>query len=99
MKGLCGYGRHDDNPDHVTCPRTFAATTHCVAREGRLALTAEGVCLGCSQAPGVLLSELDRAADGVTIVHCGKRSDRLLLIADAVQRRVRQVTQRLVEKR
>lgn len=53
MKGLCGYGRYDDAPGIIGCPRTESDMTPCVARDGHLAATptesGSEICVGCEQ--------------------------------------------------
>jgi len=57
-RGPGGYGRYDDDPGHVGCPRAVSDMTPCVARDGQLALTdAPEVCVGCAHPPGFLLAE------------------------------------------
>jgi hypothetical protein len=68
MKGICGYGRYDDDPNHVGCPYTGHAKhpdmVPCIARDGSLALadaTKESpvrVCVYCGHPPRELLQEL-----------------------------------------
>lgn len=61
MKGIGGYGRYDDCPDYVVCPRAKSNMTPCAARDGALATSGGGgVCVGCSQNPGDLLRDLVR---------------------------------------
>jgi hypothetical protein len=61
MKGLCGYGRYDDDPAHVGCPRAKSDMTPCIARDGALALADELCCVGCGQLPTTLLREIQAA--------------------------------------
>lgn len=58
MKGLLGYGRYDDDPNHVGCPRANSDMTPCVARDGYLANDDGEDCVGCHQNPATLLKEL-----------------------------------------
>lgn len=44
---MLGYGRYKDDPDHVGCPRARSDMTPCIARDGRLALDEDGMCVGC----------------------------------------------------
>jgi len=60
MRGLCGYGRYDDDPAHVGCPRAKSDMTPCIARDGALALADDLACVGCDLHPAVLLDELRR---------------------------------------
>lgn len=61
MKGLLGYGRYNDDPEHVGCPRAKSDMTPCVARDGKSA-TSNKVCVGCGAHPIDLLVELVREA-------------------------------------
>ena len=58
MRGLLGYGRYDDDPDRVGCPRAKTDMTPCAARDGNLAVADDGVCVGCGALPADLLREL-----------------------------------------
>lgn len=60
MRGILGYGRYDDDPGHIGCPRAKSDMTPCVARDGH---TAEegGMCVGCQAVPADLLTELVQA--------------------------------------
>jgi len=61
MKGTFGgYGRYDDDPLKVGCPRAKSDMTPCVARDGQLAQTTPhyGVCVGCGENPADLLTAL-----------------------------------------
>jgi hypothetical protein len=59
MKGLAGYGRYDDNPDYVGCPRARTNMTPCIARDGSVALADDPVdCVGCGARAADLLTEL-----------------------------------------
>jgi hypothetical protein len=64
MKGILGYGRYDDAPEHVGCPRAKSDMTPCVARDGETAVDDGGECVGCGERPAKLLAELVRAATG-----------------------------------
>lgn len=56
------YGRYDDAPDQIGCPRAQTDMTPCVARDGSLATgTDRPTCVGCDVHPAVLLQELVRA--------------------------------------
>lgn len=56
-KGICGYGRYNNDSGHVGCPRAKTSETPCIARDGRLAL-ADDKCVGCGSRPSALLKEL-----------------------------------------
>lgn len=59
-RGPGGYGRYDDDPEHVGCPFAKSDMTPCVARDGRLALVGDPpeVCFGCAHGPGYLIDDL-----------------------------------------
>lgn len=59
-RGPAGYGRYNDDPQHVGCPRAKSDMTPCIARDGHLALAGEppADCVGCWQEPGDLLRQL-----------------------------------------
>lgn len=96
-RNVGGYGRYDDDPEHIGCPRAATDMTPCIARDGHTALADDLTCVGCSSPPTILLAELDRAAGGVTIISSGRRAlgahKRMRVAADAVARRVRQLTE------
>ena len=58
MKGPLGYGRYNDDPAHVGCPRARSDMTPCVARDGHTAQADDGVCVGCGAQPADLLTAL-----------------------------------------
>ena len=72
MKGILGYGRYDDDPEHIGCPRAKTDMTPCVARDGLLATftkytlsagnatESNEACVGCGAYPADLLQELVR---------------------------------------
>lgn len=65
MKGPLGYGRYNEDPEYVGCPRAKSDMTPCVARDGQLALSPDSVdpladCVFCMAHPAVLLIELAR---------------------------------------
>jgi hypothetical protein len=62
--GPGGYGRYNDAPDHIGCPRAKSDMTPCVARDGRLAELDAGNCVGCGEWPADLLAELVRVVTG-----------------------------------
>lgn len=60
--GPAGYGRYNDSPEHVGCPRAKSDMTPCIARDGHTALADDNVCVGCGSDPLALLEQLARAA-------------------------------------
>lgn len=58
MKGPGDYGRYDDDPEHIGCPRAQSDMTPCIARDGASALADEGDCVACYRRPADLLTEL-----------------------------------------
>lgn len=58
MKGPFGYGRYDDDPAHVGCPRAWTDMSPCIARDGGLAVADNNKCVGCGSSPGELLKEI-----------------------------------------
>ena len=38
-KTFLDYGRYNDDPDHIGCPRAKSDMTPCVARDGQLAVS------------------------------------------------------------
>jgi hypothetical protein len=66
MKGLLGYGRYEDDPDHVGCPRASSDMTPCVARDGSCACDSDGLCVGCGAHPGDLLEAAALKLSSVT---------------------------------
>jgi hypothetical protein len=56
---ILGYGRYNDDPEHIGCPRQNSDMTPCVARDGHLAV-ADETCVGCNANPADLLEELVR---------------------------------------
>jgi hypothetical protein len=58
MKGPHGYGRYDDDPGYVGCPRAKTDMTPCIARDGHLALASDGKCVGCGSRPDLLIAEI-----------------------------------------
>jgi len=52
------YGRYDDDPGHIGCPRAKSDMTPCVARDGQLAVADDQHCVGCNRRPADLLAEL-----------------------------------------
>jgi hypothetical protein len=62
-RGPAGYGRYNDDPGHVGCPRAKSDMTPCIARDGHLALasmdSAGGeTCIGCVADPWTLIVEI-----------------------------------------
>lgn len=49
MKGLCGFGRYEDDSEHIGCPYAKSDMTPCMARDGECALTNDQKCVGCSR--------------------------------------------------
>ena len=60
-KNLAGYGRYQDDPGHVGCPRARTDMTPCIARDGRVALDDTQVCVGCGVNPWDALVEIKEA--------------------------------------
>lgn len=65
-KGPAGYGRYNDDPGHVGCPRARSDMTPCIARDGHTALAdmsdPEGeTCIGCGWDPWKLIVEITTA--------------------------------------
>lgn len=60
MKGPGGFGRYDDDPNHIGCPHAKTDMTPCVARDGHTAVANDGVCVGCGNHPADLLTDLVR---------------------------------------
>lgn len=58
MKGLLGYGRYDDDPEAIGCPRAKSDMTPCVARDGWCAALTDGRCVGCEKHSADLLQEI-----------------------------------------
>lgn len=58
MKGPGGYGRYNDDVDHVGCPRAASDMTPCIARDGAGALADDARCVGCYAGPRGLLHAL-----------------------------------------
>jgi hypothetical protein len=58
MNGPAGYGRYDDDPEHVGCPFARSDKSPCAARVGRLALDPEDRCAGCSNTMEYLAEDL-----------------------------------------
>jgi len=65
-RGPGGYGRYDDDPDHVGCPRARSSETPCCARDVH-ALDDHGLCVGCDRRPEQLLRELVREVTNPTV--------------------------------
>lgn len=93
MKGLAGYGRYDDDPGHVGCPRAKTDMTPCIARDGSVCLASDPeVCVGCGASPGRLLREL---AEVYPPAREGQPADPAAA-ADVLQQLVREGTAELV---
>ena len=68
-KGPAGYGRYNDSPEYVGCPRAKSDMTPCIARDGSTALSGgdRGLvakCVGCGVAPSVALADLRKELPG-----------------------------------
>lgn len=63
-KGPLGYGRYDDDPEHIGCPRATSDMTPCIARDGAVALADDARCVDCGINPSGALHELRRAVTG-----------------------------------
>jgi hypothetical protein len=68
-KGICGYGRYDDDSEAIGCPRSKSDMTPCVARDGQLAQADDGVCVGCGENAAELLKHLVREATAPLAKH------------------------------
>jgi hypothetical protein len=64
-RGIEGYGRYDDDPDHIGCPRARTDMTPCVARDGAVAVADNRLCVGCAADPANLLRNLVQAVTAV----------------------------------
>ena len=63
VRGPGGYGRYDDDPEHVGCPYAKSDMSPCIARDGHLALagipeSGRRDCVGCGLTPRHLITEL-----------------------------------------
>lgn len=63
-RGPGGYGRYNDEPGYVGCPRAKSDMSPCAARDGQLACADSGVCVSCGQHPAELLRDLVREVTG-----------------------------------
>lgn len=99
VKGICGYGRYDDAPNHVGCPRANSDITPCIARDGATALADDLMCVGCNMNPKDLLNELDRAGVSVPTYSpvIGQRSQQNA--ADKLRAIVSRETMKLMQPR
>lgn len=65
VRGIAGFGRYDDDQDHVACPYAQSDMTPCIARDGNTALGGEyglsRTCIGCWSDPKALIGELAAA--------------------------------------
>lgn len=70
MIKVAGYGRYQDDPEHVGCPRAKTDMTPCVARDGHTAADGggDGCCVGCGEHPADLLAALVREVTAVAAV-------------------------------
>lgn len=59
-KGPAGYGRYDDDPQHIGCPFAKSDMSPCIARDGRICMAGDPpeVCVTCAHDPGYLLADL-----------------------------------------
>lgn len=97
-RGPAGYGRYDDDPDQVGCPRARSDMTPCIARDGAICLAGEtpkanGVCVGCGADPRALLHDLDPVANRA--LRAAPPSVRAREAADLLADTVRQLTEPL----
>jgi hypothetical protein len=60
MTKIAGYGRYQDDPEHIGCPRAKTDMTPCVARDGHLAEADDRHCVGCGEWAADLLAALVR---------------------------------------
>jgi hypothetical protein len=62
VRGPAGYGRYDDDPQHIGCPWAKSDMTPCIARDGNIALTDPGpwapACVGCGHTVTFLVADL-----------------------------------------
>jgi hypothetical protein len=72
--GPCGYGRYNDDPEHVGCPRARSDMTPCIARDGCSSLADDQTCVSddqtcvyCNLTPRSLLNALKQAGVDVDI--------------------------------
>jgi hypothetical protein len=95
MIGACDYGRYDDDPDYVGCPRAQSDMTPCIARDGHTALHDKFGCVYCDEKPGALLKELAEAgvADAVEFLKPRSLRPSVATQADKLRDLVRAVTE------
>lgn len=67
-KRIEGYGRYDDDPSHIGCPRARTDMTPCVARDGIAACGDNYRCIGCQRHPAELLTELVRTVTSLVLL-------------------------------
>ena len=67
-KRIEGYGRYDDDSDHIGCPRARTDMTPCVARDGLAGCNDNGRCVGCMRHAAELLTELVRAVTSLVLL-------------------------------
>jgi hypothetical protein len=97
VKGVCGYGRYDDSPGTVGCPRAESDMSPCIARDGHLAVADTMRCVGCGQDPQQLLDELAQSGVNVESQRSGVAGfSRAHWAADRLCHVVREATQELV---
>jgi hypothetical protein len=91
-RGPLGYGRYNDDPSHVGCPRAHSDMTPCIARDGHTALADDGKCVGCHDGdPLKLYAEL-LAATGTAIRDDPGQTNSREKVADDLRDLVREVT-------
>lgn len=93
MKGPFNYGRYDDDPGHVGCPRANSDMTPCAARDGHIVLSsdADRVCVGCERNPIDLLHEV--YPETLTFLMDKPEDLRPVFAADLLAAKVRELTE------
>jgi hypothetical protein len=90
VKGIAGYGRYKDDPQHVGCPRAKSDMTPCIARDGSVCIADDRTCVGCGAKPHDLLRELkDEGAEFAPAIDVWTAANRLQTV-------VRNLTEELV---
>ena len=92
VKGPAGYGRYDDDPQHIGCPWAKSDMTPCIARDGRLALIGNppARCFGCAHTPEYLIDDLAGAYEPARALLV---SGDLIALADEFAIAVREATE------